>query len=185
MRCSRRRYFRISGGRVSRHRAIGDLGPPEMRKYRRLEQRIERPDQEDDKADQRDQRSDLLAEPDLIFGWARRAALQRFGEPVEAEADGLMRNMLVGVRDCRRVEHPCGASCDVAIDLAGFDSALGADMAQSFGLCVTSRARSTPHIRLENSSYCANTSATLRGQPGVPSAANGLPVEDPSSTIDL
>jgi len=58
-------------------------------------------------------------------------------------------------------------------------------MAQSFGLCVTSRARSTPHIRLENSSYCANTSATLRGQLGVPSAANGLPVDDPSSTIDL
>jgi len=38
---------------------------------------------------------------------------------------------------------------------------------------------------VENSSYCANTNATLRGQFGVPSAANGLPVDDPSSTIDL
>ena len=40
--------------------------------------------------------------------------------------------------------------------------------AHSFGLVVTSRALSTPHISVENSSYWANTSARLRGQLAVP-----------------
>jgi hypothetical protein len=76
--------------RWPRHGAVGDFGQPQVRKHARFEQAVEYADQEDDKTDQRDQRADLLAEPDLIVGRARRAALQRFGEPVEAKADRLM-----------------------------------------------------------------------------------------------
>src|ERR1019366_136944 len=98
-----------------------------MREHGRLKQAVEYADQEDDKTDQRDQRADFPAEPDLVVRGAWGAALQRLGEPVEAVADGLMRNMLVRVRDRRGVEHPCGTLCDVAVDLAGFDGALGAE----------------------------------------------------------
>ena len=152
---------------MGRHGAVGDDGQPQMRKARRFEQAVERADQQHDKADQRDQRADFLAEPDLVVGRPRRAALQGLGEPVEAVADRLMRNVLGRMGDRGRVEHPRGAvrRCRHRPCRAR-PAPWVPNRAQSFGLWVTSRARSTPHIRLENSSYCANTSATLRGQFG-------------------
>ncbi len=113
-----------AGRDVGRHGAVGDLGQSQMRKHGRFEQAVEDPDQKRDKTDQRDQGADLFAEPDLVVGGARRAALQGLGEPVEAVADGFMRNMLGRVGDRRRVEYPRGALRDIAIDLAGLDGAL-------------------------------------------------------------
>ena len=110
-----------------RHGAIGNLRQPQPGKHRRLQQAIERPDQKRHKAEQRDQGADFLAEPDLVVDRARRAALQGFGEPVEAVADGLVGNVLGRVGDGGGVEHARRALRDVAIDLARFDRPLRAE----------------------------------------------------------
>ena len=76
------------------HGAVGNLRQPQPGIHRRFQQPIERADQKRHKTEQRDQRADLLAEPDLVVDRAGRAALQGFGEPVEAVADGLVGDVL-------------------------------------------------------------------------------------------
>ena len=84
------------------------------------------------KAEQRDQRADFLAEPDLVINRAGRAALQGFGEPVEAVADGLVGDVLGRMGNGGGVEHPRRALRDVAIDFARFHRALRAEQAPQF-----------------------------------------------------
>ena len=129
-----------------RHGAVGDLGQSQARKHRRFEQTVEHTEQKHDKADQRDQGADFLAQPDLVVRGTRRAALQGLGEPVEAVADGLMRNMLGRVRHIGRIQHPGGALRDVAIDLARVDGAFGAKQRPEFGaLRDVARPLDAPH----------------------------------------
>jgi hypothetical protein len=103
-----------------------------MGKHRRFEQPVKYPEQQDDKAEQRDQRAEFFPEPDLVIGGARRAALQGPRKPVEAVADGLMRNVFGGMRDRGRIQYPRGALCDIAVLLAGFHSALRAEQRPKF-----------------------------------------------------
>ncbi len=113
---------------MGRHGAVLDHRQPQpVRIHRTFQQAVEGPDQQRDKAEQRDRGADLLAEPDLVVGRARRAALQGLGEPVEAVADRLMGDVLGRVGNGGRIEHPRRTLGDVAIDLARLDRALGAE----------------------------------------------------------
>ena len=117
---------------MGRHGAVGDFGQPQPGIHRRFQQGIEGADQERDKSEQRYEGAEFLAEPDLVVGGQGRAALQRFGEPVEAVADRLMGDVLGRVGDGRGVEHPGGTLGDVAIDLAGLDRPLGPEHRPKF-----------------------------------------------------
>ncbi len=157
----------VLGRELGRQGAVGNFGQPQVRKHWGFEQAVEHADQEDDKADQRDQRADLLTEPDLVAGGAGCAALQGLGEPVEAVADRFVRNMLGRVGHRGRVEHPRGALRDVAIDLAGLDSALGAEQRPKLWalgdvarqIDAPHQGRRIPHIARTPVRHCA---ASLR-----------------------
>ncbi len=121
------------GGVMRRHGAVSDRGQAQTGEHLRLEQAVESADQQRDETGKRDQCAELLAEPDLVVGRPRRAALQRLGEPVEAVADRLMRDVLGRVRYRGRVQHPGGAGRRVAIDLARLDRPLRAEHRPQLG----------------------------------------------------
>ena len=84
-----------------------------------------------------------------------------------------------------RVEHPRGALRDVAIDLAGLDGSLGAEQGLEFrALGDVARPVDAPH-QVGEFLILREHQREVARPAGVPSAANGLPVEEPSSTIDL